>query len=150
MKEQTLSVSAIQEGTVIDHIQPGRALQIVHLLKLNANHRRVTLGLNLKSQSMGFKDLIKLEGVFLTQAQAGQVAVFSPSATVNVIKNYEIVDKFPVQIPEAIPSLLTCPNPRCICNTEPVETLFTVEVSCHLVILRCHFCEKTFQHKAVQ
>src|ERR1051325_10381059 len=98
MKEKMLSVSAIKQGTVVDHIAAGNALKIVRLLKLAANERRVTLGLNLKSDSIGLKDLIKLENVFLSQFQASQIAVFAPQATVNVIENYRVAKKFRVQL----------------------------------------------------
>jgi len=150
MKEKTLSVSAIKEGTVIDHIAAGNALQIVRLLKLDANERRVTIGLNLKSQSMGLKDLIKLENVFLSQSQAGQIAIFAQQATVNVIENYKVAKKFRVQMPEAIPALLACPNTRCISNVESIQTLFSVEANHGQVLLRCRFCEKSFPREQVR
>lgn len=144
MKEKTLSVSAIKEGTVIDHIRAGQALKIIRLLRLNANENRVTVGLNLKSKSVGLKDIIKVENVFLTESQAAQIAIFSPDATVNVIQNYEVAKKFKVQMPEAIAAVLACPNHRCIANMERVPTLFTVEENSDQVILRCKYCEKIF------
>ena len=150
IKEKTLSVSAIREGTVIDHIAAGNGLQIVRLLKLDANGRMVSIGLNLKSQSMGLKDLIKLETIFLSQSQAGQIAIFAPQATVNVIENYKVVKKFRVEMPEAIPALLACPNIRCISNAESVQTLFSVEASPNQVLLRCRFCEKSFSRGQVR
>jgi aspartate carbamoyltransferase regulatory subunit len=140
--EQTLSVSAIKEGVVIDHLICGSAVKIISLLKL-AEHQ-ITVGLNLKSPSMGFKDLIKIENCSLSLDSTGQIAIFSPKATVNVIENFQVVKKFVVQMPEAIHACLECPNPRCITHSEPVETLFTVEESGASVILRCRFCEKLF------
>ncbi|HSX26718.1 MAG TPA: aspartate carbamoyltransferase regulatory subunit [Chlamydiales bacterium] len=142
MKEKTLSVSAIKEGTVIDHIQAGQALKIIRLLR--AEEKRVTMGLNLKSQSMGLKDIIKIENVFLTESQAGQIAIFSPSATVNVIENYQVAKKFNVKLPEAITGALACPSPRCITNGEKIPTLFTVEENNSHVTLFCKYCEKFF------
>ncbi len=144
MKEKTLSVSAIKEGTVIDHILAGQALKIVRLLRLAADGKRVTIGLNLKSQSTGLKDIIKIENVFLTESQAAQIAIFSPSATVNVIENYKVAKKFHVRMPDAISSVLACPNIRCITNFEAIPTLFTVEENNSKVILRCKYCEKLF------
>lgn len=144
IKEKTLSVSAIKEGTVVDHIRAGQALKIIRLLRLDANGNRVTVGLNLKSKSLGLKDIIKVENIFLTEGQAAQIAIFSPAATVNVIQNYELAKKFKVQMPEAIGSVLACANPRCITNTERIPTLFTVEENHHHVILRCRYCEKHF------
>ena len=144
MKEKTLSVSAIKDGTVIDHIRAGQALKIIKLLRLNANENRVSVGMNLKSKSVGLKDLIKIENVFLTESQAAQIAIFSPNATVTVIQNYEIAKKFKVQMPEAIGSVLACPNVRCVAHVERVPTLFTVEENNEQIILRCKYCEKLF------
>ena len=150
MKEKTLSVSAIKEGTAIDHIRAGQALKIVRLLRFAAEGRRVTIGLNLKSGSLGLKDIIKIEDVFLTPSQAAQIAIFSPSATVNVIENYKVAKKFRVEMPEAIGSVLACPNSRCVTNGESLPTLFTVEENNSQVTLRCHFCEKSFSRDEIK
>jgi aspartate carbamoyltransferase regulatory subunit len=147
MKEKTLSVSAIKEGTVVDHINAGQALKIIRLLRLlrlAANENRVTVGLNLKSGSHGLKDIIKIENVFFTESQAAQIAIFAPSATVNVIENYKVAKKFRVQLPETVAGALSCPNPRCITNSERIPTFFTIEENNSHVILRCKYCEKLF------
>lgn len=143
MKEKTLSVSAIKEGTVIDHIRAGQALKIIRVLRLNANENRVTVGLNLKGKS-GLKDIIKIENVFLSEPQAAQIAIFAPTATVNVIQNYKVAKKFKVQMPETAAALLACPNSRCITNIERVATLFSIEESNDQALLRCAYCEKLF------
>lgn len=150
MKEKTLSVSAIKEGTVIDHIQAGQALKIIRLLGFSANENRVTVGLNLKSHSTGLKDIIKIENVFLTESQAAQIAIFSPSATVNVIENYKVAKKFRVRMPEAIAAVLFCPNSRCITNAETVPTFFSVEENNQHITLRCKYCEKIFPRDATK
>ncbi len=144
MKEKTLSVSAIKEGIVIDHIRAGQALKIVRLMRFAAEEKRVTIGLNLKSQSTGLKDIIKVENYTLTEAQAAQIAIFAPLATVNVIENYKVAKKFQVQLPETIAAVLGCPNLRCITNAEHVPTLFIVEENNSHIILRCKYCEKLF------
>ena len=142
--EKTLSVSAIKEGTVIDHIAPGQAMNLLRHLKFAELGSHVTIGLNLKSNSHGLKDLIKLEGIFLTETQAQQIAVFSPHATVNVIQDYKVAKKFSVSLPAKIEALLSCPNLRCITHTEKVGTVLNVEEMNQRVLLRCKFCEKTF------
>ena len=149
LDEQILSVSAIKEGTVIDHISVGSALKIISLLKLAENETCVTVGLNLKSRSMGLKDLIKLENLFLSPEHAAQIAVFAQRATINVIENYKVAKKFQVQMPEAICSVLVCPNACCITRHEPIQTLFTVEENQRSVLLRCRFCEKLFSRDEV-
>jgi aspartate carbamoyltransferase regulatory subunit len=143
MKEKTLSVSAIKEGTVIDHVDAGQGLKIVKQLRLAENQTRVTLGINLKTLS-GLKDLIKLEGVFLSEEQAARIAVFSPKATVNVIENYKVVKKFQVQMPRSVAEVLSCPNPRCITQSERIATLFAVEENNGEASLRCNYCEASF------
>jgi len=144
ISEKTLSVSAIKEGTVIDHIAPGQAMNLLRHLKFAELETHVTIGLNLKSISCGRKDIIKLEGVFLSEMQASQIAVFSPSATVNVIEDYKVAQKFRVALPEKIEGLITCPNSRCITHAEKVPTFFNVEENSGRVLLCCKFCEKTF------
>lgn len=144
MKEKTLSVSPIKEGTVIDHIRAGQALKIIRILRLYTHENRVTIGLNLKSPSAGLKDIVKIENVFLSETQAAQIAIFSPNATVSVIENYEVARKFKVQMPLIIASVLSCPNPRCIAHLEGVSTLFTIEENESHVTLRCKYCEKLF------
>lgn len=144
MKEKTLSVSAIKEGTVIDHIAAGEALKIVNLLHLLEHKHPVTLGLNLKSQSMGLKDIIKVENIILTESQASQIAIFSQNATVNLIENYKVTKKFPVQLPHEIEGIFICPNPRCVTHSEKIKTHFTLKENNSHLLLRCYFCEKIF------
>lgn len=143
LEEKTLSVSAISFGTVIDHILPGQALKIIRILKLLAGDNQITIGLNLKG-SLGLKDIIKIENVFLTETQASQIAIFSPNATVNVIQNYVLVKKFKVQMPITIQKVLACPNRRCITNLEEISTSFTIEENDEQIELRCKYCEKLF------
>lgn len=144
MKGKTLSVAAIKQGTVIDHIVPGQALKIIHLLKLNEEETPVTIGLHLKSKSKGLKDLIKIEDVFLTEEHCACIAIFSPAATVNVIENYKVVKKIPVLLPPAVEGLLRCPNASCITRHEKAPTRFLIEDNYSLVVLHCHHCEKLF------
>jgi aspartate carbamoyltransferase regulatory subunit len=144
LTEKTLSVSAIKEGTVIDHITAGQALNLALHLKFTSTGMRVTIGLNLKSDVLGLKDLIKLERVFLTEAEANRIAVFSPLATVNVIEDYKVAKKFRVTLPEKIEGLLVCQNPRCITQMEKMNTVFQVEETHCDVLLRCNYCEKIF------
>lgn len=149
-KEKTLSVSAIKQGTVIDHIRPQQALKIIRLLKFADHENRVTVGLNLKSQSMGLKDLIKIENVFLTETQAAQIAIFSPAATVVVIENYQVKQKFSVSLPETVENVWICPNLRCITRTEPFPTFFLVEENNRHIWLRCRYCEMCFSRDEMQ
>src|SRR3990167_9426318 len=119
---KTLSVSAIQNGTVIDHIPAGQALKIMHLLRLLKEKYRVTVGFNLSSQRLKLKDLIKIENHALTNKQANEITVFAPEATINIIKNFDVVEKIITRLPENIAGIFSCPNPLCITHGEPIET----------------------------
>ncbi len=147
---KTLSVAAIKDGTVIDHIPVGSAIIILQLLKLLPEHHRVSLGLNLSSTSMGFKDLIKIEGRFLTEKEAHDIAVFAPKATINIIKDYKLAKKLSAELPSAVERILVCPNPRCITNCQQIITLFHVEEHRQHVFLKCHFCEKIFERSEIK
>lgn len=142
--KSTLSVAAIKNGTVIDHITAGQGLSIVNLLRLSHNHQQVTIGLNLPSKNMGYKDLVKVEGQELTKNDVDRVAILAPTATINIIKGYDVTKKFKVTVPEKIKGLFTCPNPVCITNHEAMTTLFTTIQNKKDLQLRCEFCEKIF------
>ncbi len=141
MTTKSLSVAAIENGTVIDHIPSGvgvRLLTHLHLLK-----ERVTVGFNLPSDSMGEKDLIKVEGRLLSEKELGLVAVLAQNATVNIIEDYRVVKKFKVKLPQKIEGIFSCPNRRCITHHEKTESIFEVKKQ-GKVLLTCLFCEKSF------
>ncbi len=147
---KTVSVAAINDGTVIDHIPCGQALKIIHLLQLDHNRYKVTIGLHLTSSSMGFKDLVKIEDRFLTQKETQDIAVFSPQATICTIKNYKVASKISSKLPSTIEKILVCPNTRCITHQPHVMTEFSVEEFKQKVYLRCHFCEKLFERDQIK
>ena len=147
---KTLSVSAIQNGTVIDHIPAGQALRIIHLLRLLKEKYRVTVGFNLSSQRMQLKDLIKIENHTLTNKQANEITVFAPDATINIIKNFEVTEKIITRLPESISGVFSCPNPACVTHGEPVETFFMIEEQGKHVQVQCKYCEKTFDRNHVK
>jgi aspartate carbamoyltransferase regulatory subunit len=147
---KTLSVTAIKEGTVIDHIPTGQAFIIFQLLKLSQGKHRISLGLNFTSSSMGLKDLIKIENRALTEQEVHDIAVFVPQATINIIKNYKVASKIPAKLPKAISRILACPNPCCITHCESIDTLFHVEEHKQQVRLRCQFCEKIFERHEIK
>lgn len=141
---KTLSVSAIHQGTVIDHITSGEALRIIYLLGLLENKHKVTIGLNLASKRLKFKDLIKIENHVLTSKDANDITIFAPEATINIIRNFEVVDKVTTTLPETISNVFICPNSDCITHVEPVKTFFKIESRGKQVNLLCKFCEKSF------
>ena len=145
-----LLVSAIKNGTVIDHITAGNALKIIRVLNLAAHQKIVTVGLNLPSRAMKQKDIIKVEGRELTPEEANRVAILAPLASINIIRNYEIVKKFRASLPQTIEHLIVCPNPKCITNHEPMDTSFYVRPNGSEPKLKCAYCEKTFHQSEIK
>ncbi|WP_340609822.1 aspartate carbamoyltransferase regulatory subunit [Xenorhabdus bharatensis] len=148
-QDHQLQVEAIKCGTVIDHIPAQVGFKLLSLFKLTETDQRITIGLNLPSNHLGKKDLIKLENTFLTAQQANQLAMYAPHATVNNIENYVVVKKMPINLPEQIDGILVCPNGNCISHNEPVESSFHVMETANDVIVRCKYCEKEFDRQAV-
>lgn len=144
---KTLSVAAIQNGTVIDHIPAGQALKIIALLRINQQDAQLTLGLNLPSASRRAKDILKLEGRYLTPQEANEITIFAPNATINIIKNFKVMEKITTTMPGFIDEVLQCPNMRCITRVEPIKTYFYVEKHRDNVHLQCKYCERTFARK---
>jgi len=149
MKEKDLCVSAIKEGTVLDHITAGNGLKIIHILSLIPQGKTITIGMNLKSPSQGLKDLIKIENTYFHPEDLDRIAIFAPLATVNKIENYAVVKKHSIQMPTLIKNVLKCPNPHCITHKEVISTLFSTEDTLENILLHCHFCEKIFLQKEI-
>jgi aspartate carbamoyltransferase regulatory subunit len=147
---KTLSVSAIKNGTVIDHIRSGQALRIMRLLRVLEAKHKVTLGLNLPSQLLGIKDLIKIETRELTNHEANEIMIFAPEATINIISDFEVLKKMETRLPSSIASVFICANPSCITHEECVDTLFYIKENGKHIWLICHYCEKTFDRDQVK
>jgi len=139
-----VSVSAICNGTVIDHIPGGEALTILRLLNLNKTHHKMLLGIQLPSQLMGKKDIIKVEEWELKQDYANPLALFAPQATISIIRDYKVAEKFQVQIPKQLIGISPCPNKRCISRHEPMKTHFHIQPSKNETMLQCHYCDTVF------
>lgn len=149
MSTETLAVSAIQNGSVIDHIPAGSGVRLIELLQLKNHPNTITVGLNLPSKSMGKKDLLKIEGRFLTPHEIHEIAVFAPPATINLIHNFKLRDKFSATLPESIKGLLVCPNTNCVSRSKDVISLFHVEAQRQVVQLHCHYCEGFFSKEDI-
>ena len=141
---EILPVSAIKNGTVIDHITTGQAFRIIHLLSLQDSNNKVTIGLHLPSKRFGSKDLIKIESRVLTEDEANEIVVFSPLATINVIQNFEVIKKVNTHLPSVMKKVFICPNPSCITQAEAVASHFYIKERSKRVKLVCHYCEKIF------
>ncbi len=143
--EERLTISKIKEGTVIDHINSGKALLVLKILGIDKNSKEtVSMAMNVESKKMGKKDIVKVEGKFINEDQLNRIALIAPSATINIIKNYEIKRKFKVKIPKKVEGILKCPNKNCITNTErePVKTSFSIYKVDNEIFAKCLYCGK--------
>jgi aspartate carbamoyltransferase regulatory subunit len=147
---KTLSVSAIQNGTVVDHITTDQTFRIMHMLRLLDKRLKVTVGFNLPSKRMRLKDLIKIENHELTPEEANQISVFAPDATINIIKDYEVERKLDTTLPSSISAIFICPNSACVTHAEPVESFFYIQEAGKVMKLVCKYCEKSFERNQVK
>lgn len=144
MKEQkVLSVSAIENGTVIDHIPAMNLFKVISILNLDTiTDNRMTFGTNLGSKQLGQKAIIKISGKFFADIEIDKIALVAPSAKLNIIKDYEVVEKRSVNVPDKIVAIAKCMNPKCVTNHQQVITKFTVINDNERVDLKCSYCEK--------
>ncbi|MCH8329655.1 MAG: aspartate carbamoyltransferase regulatory subunit [Nanoarchaeota archaeon] len=147
MKKQ-LSVSAIKEGTVIDHIPSNATLKVVDILDLKGIRSIISIVTNLTSKKMGKKGIIKVGGKNLTKEEVDKIALIAPNATVNIIKDYDVKQKIKVTIPETINKIIKCSNPNCMTNNEKVTTKFYV-LNKNPLKVRCHYCERNMDKEDI-
>jgi aspartate carbamoyltransferase regulatory subunit len=141
MKDKFLEVSAIKDGTVIDHIPANSLFKVISILKLDKIENTITFGTNLNSKKLERKAIIKLSGVFFKDKDINRIALVAPEAKLNIIRDYKVVEKKLVEIPEEISGIVRCVNPMCVTNNEGVSTKFHL-VDPKSVKLRCHYCER--------
>lgn len=139
MKERT--VSAIKQGTVIDHIPSNYTFKVAEILGLDKMEKRVVIASNLESNKIGKKGIIKIEDVYLNQLGVQKIALIASNATLSVIKDYKVTEKTKLKRPNLIKSIIKCSNPNCITNKEKVVTQFTLE-SENPITARCRHCER--------
>jgi aspartate carbamoyltransferase regulatory subunit len=139
--EKQLKVNAIKDGTVIDHIPTDALFRVIKILKLDVSSNMVTFGNNLDSRLMGNKAIIKVANRFFEDEEVNKIALVAPHAKLNIIKDYEVVEKRLVEIPKEIFGIVRCFNPKCITNSENILTKFEV-ISDKPIALKCFYCEK--------
>ncbi len=139
--QPTYHVSALERGTVLDHLRAGSALGALRVLRVPADVT-ITVGINLASPRLGHKDLIKIAGYELTGEEAAKVALLSPDASFSIIRDFKVVTKLKLEPPAAFRGLLRCPNQACIVHSERVPGAFTVEARDPLRV-RCDYCERS-------
>jgi len=148
MKKE-LSISAIKDGTVVDHIPSSATLKVVDILDLKGIRGMISIATNLTSRTMGKKGIIKISGKNLTKEEVDKIALIAPHATVNIIKNYDVKQKIKVTIPPIINKIIKCSNPNCVTNNEKnVMTKFYVLGKDPLKV-RCHYCERNMEKEDI-
>lgn len=137
--KEGMVVVAICNGTVLDHIPPSKLFKVADLLQLQKISTPITIGNNLESSNMGTKGIIKVADKYFTDEEISRVALIAPNASLNIIKDYEVVEKHKVSLPDRVEGIIRCSNPKCITNHETMATLFAVEDK-ERELYRCHYC----------
>ena len=150
MSDLELRVSKIKDGTVIDHIRGGYALDVIKILGITGKEKRViTIAINVPSKRLVVKDIAKIEGRALSPQEVNRIALVAPRASINIISNYRVVEKLEVKLPPEIEGIIKCVNPCCVSNSdEPVVPKFSVKAE-EPLMLKCHYCGVTLDQADV-
>lgn len=141
MNKNEMLVAAIKNGTVIDHIPTEKTYEVVSLLRLEELHTPVTIGYNYRSKKLACKGIIKVEDKFFDDEEISRLSVVAPNIVLNIIRDFEVVEKKTARTPDVLKGIVKCNNPKCITNNEPMRTLFHVTDK-ERGTLKCHYCEK--------
>lgn len=150
MSEEHLAVRRIKEGTVIDHVDPGKALQVLSALGVTGQDGDiVTIAMNVPSDKLNKKDIVKVENRSLKADETDKIALISPNATVNIIRNFKVVEKRNVDLPDVLEDIFRCPNPTCISNSgEPLKPILLV-VTRNPPRLKCKYCTRVLKPEEI-
>ncbi len=137
-----LKVSAIKNGTVLDHIPANQLFKVISILGLKDCQNQITFGTNLDSKLLGKKAIIKVSDRFFEETEINKVALVAPDAKINIIKDFEVIEKKVLRVPDEIKGIVKCANPKCITNHQPITTKFKTTYEDSALKLHCHYCEK--------
>jgi aspartate carbamoyltransferase regulatory subunit len=140
--EKKLKVAALRNGTVIDHIPSEKLFEVVRILHLDTCFNQITLANNLESKKIGSKGLVKIADRVLAVDETNKLALICPDAKINIIRDFDVVEKRPLVLPDEISEIVQCVNPKCITNHQPVKTRFFVLKDNNKVVLKCRYCER--------
>lgn len=149
MTRKELVVSALENGTVLDHIPAENVYKALDILNLKGIESQITIGINLNSKIYGKKGIIKIADKFFEDDELNRLALIAPNATVNVIRDFKVVEKKKVEMPEEVIGIATCRNPKCVTNHQPIKTRFKTVSDGNEISLLCHFCEKITKIKHI-
>ncbi|MGQ3683901.1 MAG: aspartate carbamoyltransferase regulatory subunit [Candidatus Loosdrechtia sp.] len=143
-----LDVSAIKDGSVIDHIDSKSTLKVADILNIQNEEQMVLVGINLSSKLLGKKGIIKIGGKIIDQKEVNKISLIAPNASVNIIKDYEVVKKFKVAVPDIIEGIVKCFNPNCVSNYNNIISKLIV-INKNPIKLECHYCERIMGTKDI-
>jgi aspartate carbamoyltransferase regulatory subunit len=147
--KKEMQVAALKNGTVIDHIPSDKLFTVVALLGLEHLTNNITIGNNLDSKLLGKKGIIKIADKFFTNDEINRIAVVAPNVRMNIIRDYEVVEKRQLELPNELIGIVKCSNQKCITNNEPMPTRFHV-IDKDNCIIKCHYCEKEQHREDIQ
>jgi aspartate carbamoyltransferase regulatory subunit len=148
--EKKLKVAALCNGTVIDHIPSDKLFKVVSILHLEESLNQITLANNLESAKIGSKGIVKISDRAFAEDETNKIALIAPNAKINIIRDFQVVEKRPLNLPEEIREIVQCANPNCITNHQPVTTRFHVINNDGEVMLKCHYCEREVRRDEVK
>ena len=149
MTRKELVVSALENGTVLDHIPAENVYKALSILNLKGVENQITLGINLASKIYGRKGLIKIADKFFEDEELDKLVLIAPQATVNVIRDFKVVEKKKLKMPKEIVGMAKCQNPKCVTNHQPIKTRFKTVMKDDKISLLCQYCEKTSDTKGI-
>ena len=149
MSHKELVVSALENGTVLDHIPAENVYKALDLLDLKDIESQITIGINLASKIHGKKGIIKIADIFFEDEELNKLALIAPKATVNVIRDFKVVEKKKITMPKEIIGMAKCMNPKCVTNHQPIKTWFKTIDDGNEISLLCHYCEKITDAKHI-
>ncbi len=149
MAHKELVVSALENGTVLDHIPAENVYKALNLLNLKGIESQITIGINLTSKVHGKKGIIKIADKFFEDEELNRLALIAPKATVNIIRNFNVVEKKKLVMPKEVVGIAKCRNPKCVTNHQPIKTRFTTIEDNDKISLLCHYCEKITKSKHI-
>ncbi|MFA6895068.1 MAG: aspartate carbamoyltransferase regulatory subunit, partial [Bacteroidales bacterium] len=147
INDKHLIVSAIKNGTVLDHIPASSIFKVIDILHLTQDNNQITIGSNLDSKSLGKKGIIKIADRFFADEEINKIALVAPQTTINIIKNFEVIEKKIISIPENVNGIVKRVNPMCVTNHQNIETRFITISKGDDIQLLCHYCEKITDSK---
>ena|ERR1035437_3398503 len=148
--EKKLKVAALRNGTVIDHIPADKLYKVVSILRLETSENQITIGNNLESAKVGKKGIIKISERAFAVDETNKIALIAPNAKINIIRDYQVVEKRLLTLPDEIREIVQCTNPNCITNNQAVTTRFLVINHNNEIMLKCHYCEREVKRDEVR